>query len=176
MIKIIKASQQHLDDMVHIRLEMLKEVNGLPNDYEFDRSFQENCRQYFANGHQTTVLTYDDNTVIGCATLCYTEILPTVSQPTGKTAHLMNVYTKKEFRRQGIAAAMLYLLIEEAKENAVAEITLDTTAHGTGLYKQLGFEKSENCMILNFRHLLQKNIKTLEKYGCHPHGQCTMHI
>ena len=79
MIKIIKASQQHLDDMVHIRLEMLKEVNGLPNDYEFDRSFQENCRQYFANGHQTTVLTYDDNTVIGCATLCYTEILPTVS-------------------------------------------------------------------------------------------------
>lgn len=52
--------------------------------------------------NQTTVLAIDE-CVIGCATICYIDMMPTFSHPTGKRAHLMNVYTNCEYRRRGIA-------------------------------------------------------------------------
>ena len=46
-------------------------------------------------------------------------LIPTFSHPTGKRAHLMNVYTNSQYRRQGIAYQMLEMLIDEAKEKGV---------------------------------------------------------
>lgn len=37
-------------------------------------------------------------------TLCYVDMMPTFSHPTGKRAHLMNVYTNRLYRRQGVAS------------------------------------------------------------------------
>ena len=80
---------------------MLKEVNALDADYQYSESFVEESRRYFLDGDQTTVLALDGERVIGCATICYITIMPTFSHPTGKRAHLMNVYTAKEYRKQG---------------------------------------------------------------------------
>ena len=81
--------------------------------------------------------------------MCYIEVMPTFSHPTGKRAHLMNVFTKKEYRRQGIAGKMMNMLIDEAKEKGVTEISLDATDMGRALYKKFGFRESEECMVLN---------------------------
>lgn len=164
MVKIIKAKPENLRELVEIRLEMLREVNHLSENDEFSPSFIENCEKYFKNGHQTTVLAFDEK-VIGCASMCYLEMMPTFAHPTGKRAHIMNVYTQKDYRRQGLARAMLYMLIEEAKENGVTEITLDATEKGIGLYKSYGFVKSEECMTLNLGEILKKNIERIEKHG-----------
>ncbi len=172
MIRMIKAGSENQNDWITVRLAMLREVNHLPESYQFPDSFVKSCCDYFENGHQTTVLAYDDDKIIGCATLCYLNLLPTFDHPTGRRAHLMNVYTQKEFRKQGIASTMLYLLTEEAKENGVTEITLDATEHGKGLYQKYGFVKSEECMVLNFREQLKKNIERYEKFGCKPYGHC----
>lgn len=91
----------------------------------------------------------DDNVVIGCATICYINVMPTFSHPTGKRAHLMNVYTNQAYRRQGIAMQMMRILIDEAKEKGVTEISLDATKEGRTLYKKLGFTDSDECMVLD---------------------------
>ena len=127
---------------------MLKVVNALPQDYVFGEGFIAKSREYFEKADQTTVLAMDKG-VIGCATMCYMEMMPTFSHPTGKRAHLMNVYTKSEYRRQGIARQMLHMLICEAKERGVTEISLDTTESGRPLYKSCGFVESDECMVLN---------------------------
>lgn len=44
---------------------------------------------------------------------------------------------------------MLHMLIKEAREKGVTEISLDTTVSGRPLYKSMGFEESEECMVLN---------------------------
>lgn len=85
-----------------IFVEMLKVVNELPSDYAFPDNFIIQSREYFETGDHTTILAIDEK-VIGCATLCYLEVMPTFSHPTGKRAHLMNVYTNDTYRRQGIA-------------------------------------------------------------------------
>ena len=61
----------------------------------------------------------------------------------------MNVYTNSRYRRQGIAYQMVQMLIDEAKEKGVTEISLDATESGRPLYKRCGFVDSDECMVLN---------------------------
>ena len=72
----------------------------------------------------------------------------TFSHPTGRRAHLMNVYTKPDYRRKGISKKMVEMIIDEAKENGVTEISLDATEMGRTLYETLGFTASNECMVM----------------------------
>ena len=142
------ADKQDIDLMMSSRLEMLKEVNSLDADYRYSESFVEESRRYFLEGNQTTVLALDGEIVIGCATICYFSVMPTFSHPSGKRAHLMNVYTAKKYRKQGIGMKMVNILIDDAWNKGTTEISLDATEAGRPLYKKCGFEDSEECMVL----------------------------
>lgn len=112
------------------------------------RKASSNTKNFFLYSDQTSVLALEDSSVVGCATICYIDIMPTYSHPTGRRAHIMNVYTKKEYRRKGIALSMLKLLIEDAKINKATEISLDATELGRPLYERLGFVASQDSMVL----------------------------
>ncbi|NLM19637.1 MAG: GNAT family N-acetyltransferase, partial [Clostridiaceae bacterium] len=108
-------------------------------------------RRYFENGNHTTVLAFDKQKIVGCVSLAYMWIMPTFEHRTGLRAHLMNVYTKSEYRRRGIAKKMIELLIDEAKGKGVTEISLDATEMGRPLYKALGFEDNRAGMVLELK-------------------------
>ncbi|MBQ9902030.1 MAG: GNAT family N-acetyltransferase [Clostridia bacterium] len=156
MIEYKIATSEDIAELMAIRLEMLREVNFLSKDYIFSEDFYSYSRDYFLNGQHTTVLAVDEKDekngenekTIGCATLCYIEMMPTFSHPTGRRSHLMNVYTAPDYRVQGMARRMVEMLIEEAKRRGVTEISLDATASGRPLYRKLGFRESEECMVL----------------------------
>ena len=89
-----------------------------------------------------------DENIIGCASICYIDVMPTFSHPVGKPAHLMNVYVDRCYRRQGIAREMVKMLIDEARKQGVTELSLDATEDGRLWYQNLGFADSEECMVL----------------------------
>ena len=89
-----------------------------------------------------------DNIVVGCGTICFMALMPTFSHPTGKRAHLMNVYMNGAYRRQGIAYKITTMLIEEAWDRGATEISLDATESGRPLYRKCGFKDSDECMVL----------------------------
>ncbi|MBR2820416.1 MAG: GNAT family N-acetyltransferase, partial [Clostridiales bacterium] len=60
----------------------------------------------------------------------------------------MNVYTRNEYRRQGLARKMVEMLIEDAWNKGATEISLDATKLGRPLYESLGFKDSTECMVL----------------------------
>lgn len=150
---IIKFSTKaDLEKLISIRLEMLRIVNDLNENYEFSSDFKKEVSDYFINGNQDTVIAIDEeneNKIIGCATLSYIYIMPTFSHPSGKRGHLMNVYTNENYRRQGIAQKMINMLLEEAKKRKLTEISLDATEMGKPLYKKIGFIKNDSGMIFN---------------------------
>ena len=148
MVEYRKATNEDIDLLMKSRLEMLRVVNDLPEDYAFSDELITESRDYFLQGDQTTMLAIDNKTVIGCASISYMRIMPTFSHPTGKRAHLMNVYTRDAYRRQGIARRMCELLIKDAWDKGATEISLDATTVGRPLYMSLGFVDSEECMVL----------------------------
>ena len=143
------ATIDDIEELMDIRLEMLRIVNNLKEDQDFSDELVTYSRKYFIDGNQETCLAFDNGAAIGCASISYIEVMPTFSHPTGKRAHLMNVYTKEEYRRQGIAREMVQLLIDDAKAKGATEISLDATAAGRPLYISLGFKDSNECMVLN---------------------------
>lgn len=149
MVEYRVATGEDMELLMSSRLEMLRVVNGLPEDGEFDNQLVQESRVYFARGDQITILALERGQAIGCATLCYIRLMPTFSHPTGKRAHLMNVYTRESHRRQGIAARMVEMLVQEARGRGVTEISLDATESGRPLYEKMGFAASEECMVLN---------------------------
>ena len=148
MIEVKIAAKDDIDCLMSVRLEMLKVVNNLSEDYVYSDKMIKESRDYFLNGDHITVLAFDGDMVVGCASMCFIKIMPTFDHPSGKRAHLMNVYTKNEYRRQGIARKMVELLIEKTWENGATEISLDATASGRPLYESVGFTDSTECMVL----------------------------
>ena len=148
MVEFKIATNDDIELLMSSRLEMLKVVNDLPADYVYSDEIVNESRDYFLNGDQVTVLALDSDIVAGCASMSFMRIMPTFSHPTGKRAHLMNVYTRSEYRRQGIARKMVKMLIDETWKRGATEISLDATKMGRPLYESLGFTNSTECMVL----------------------------
>ena len=148
MVEFKIATNDDIELLMSSRLEMLKVVNDLPADYVYSDEIVNESREYFLNGDQVTVLALDSDIVAGCASMSFMRIMPTFSHPTGKRAHLMNVYTRSEYRRQGIARKMVNMLIDETWKRGATEISLDATKMGRPLYESLGFTNSTECMVL----------------------------
>ena len=142
-----------IDMLMDARLSMLRIVNDLPADYIFDDELVVSSRRYFLEGDQTTVVAVDDGRCVACASMSYIEITPTFSHPSGKRAHLMNVYTEKDYRRRGIARQLVNMLIGDARAHGATEISLDATESGRPLYESMGFKASEECMVIDIHQL-----------------------
>lgn len=142
------AVKEDIELLMEVRLEMLRIVNELPDDFTFSDELTENSRQYFLQGNQSTSIAVENKKIIACASISYIEVMPTFSHPTGKRAHLMNVYTNAAYRRQGISRSLVQMLIDDAKKKHITEISLDATDSGRPLYTSLGFSNSDECMTL----------------------------
>ena len=147
---IVRADASNEDAAIRIRLDCLRAVGNLPAEHAFAPEFVDATRDFLRHADQTTLLAMDEgpagNIPIACATLCYKTCIPTLGHPTGKRAHIMNVYTAEGYRRQGIARQLILALHEEAAARGVTEITLDATDEGRKLYTALGYQPSDECM------------------------------
>lgn len=58
---------------------------------------------------------------------------------TGKTGTILNVYTKPDCRRKGIAGTLIKAAIEDAAQMQLSFLELKATEDGLSLYNKLGF-------------------------------------
>lgn len=57
-----KTTKDDMEILMKLRLEMLREVNDLSGEYEYDEKFISESRRYFESGEQTTVIALDGQT------------------------------------------------------------------------------------------------------------------
>ena len=149
VIEYRTAAAEDIERMVDSRLETLRAVNHLAEDYTFSEDYIAASRKYFLEGDQITVLALDGEETVGCASMCFLHMMPTFSHPSGYRGHLMNVYTRPDHRRQGIGREMVTRLIRAAWDRGATEISLDATKDGRPLYRTLGFTDSDEYMVLS---------------------------
>ena len=92
MMEYRVATVSDIDALIKSRLEVLRIVNDLEDDYVFGEDFVQASRDYFLKADQITVFALHDNIIVGCGSICFMELMPTFSHPSGKRAHLMNAH------------------------------------------------------------------------------------
>lgn len=146
-----KAVPEDIEELVKIRLIILRAANQLPDDADLpvvERESREYYRWALKAGAHIAYLVYDRDKVVGAGGVSFYQVLPTCHIPSGKKAYIMNLYTAPEYRRQGIAWRTLDLLVRAAEEQGVTHISLEATAMGRPLYEKYGFVKMEDEMEL----------------------------
>lgn len=63
------ATTDDMNLMIRSRMDTLRDVNSLDEDYQFSEEFLEASREYFREGDQSTVLAIDNGRAVGCATM-----------------------------------------------------------------------------------------------------------
>ena len=146
-----KATLADLDLLVETRCRVLRAANQLPKNTplpEVEQQSRAYYRKAFAEDMHTAYLVWDGRTLAGTGAVSYFQVMPTVHNPTGWKAYIMNMYTAPQYRRQGIAAHTLGLLVEDAHRRGITSISLEATAMGRPLYEHFGFVPMEHEMEL----------------------------
>ena len=146
-----KATIDNLEILTETRITVLRAANKLSDDVDMSIVKEESYRYYqdaLTNDTHVAYLVFDDNELVGTGGISFFKVMPTFHNPTGQKAYIMNMYTKPEYRRNGIAYKTLDLLVAEAKRKGITAISLEATDMGRPLYKKYGFVKMNDEMEL----------------------------
>ena len=148
-MEIRKAGMEDLEALFQERIEF---IMGLRNDEvyipeEFKQNTYEFMKEHMADDTLVTWIAEDNGVIISTAMVSYYEILPLMSNLTGKTGYILNVFTKPEYRRQGITTRLLNKLVEDARERKVGKLYLSATDMGKPVYEKFGFENLTKDMV-----------------------------
>ena len=146
-----KATLKDIDLLTKSRIEVLRAANGLSDDAdmtEVKHQSYEYYRKALHDNTHTAYLVFNSDWFAGAGGISYYQVMPTFRNPSGNKAYIMNIYTRPEYRRQGIARRMLDILIKDAKARGISFITLEATPMGRPLYEKAGFVPLNDEMIL----------------------------
>lgn len=119
-------------------------------------SMQQNLLRYFNDAFAAdtidVLLAETGGQCIGTGIVFYYQSVPSTFNPEGKNAYLTSMYVAPEYRRQGVATAMVNRLMDKAKHRGYPVIMLNASEMGRPLYEKLGFRDIQNGMILDIRN------------------------
>ena len=151
MLRYQKATTKDIELLTKTRITVLRAANKLSDDIDMSEVEKESYDYYkdaLEHGTHTAYLVFDDEMFVGAGGISYFKVMPTYHNKTGNKAYIMNMYTKPDYRRQGIAFETLQLLVKDAKERGISEISLEATEAGKPLYEKFGFVKMNDEMEL----------------------------
>ena len=72
---------------------------------------------------------------------------PTARNLRGREGYIMNMYTRPEWRRQGIATAILQAILEHLRAQEITLVSLHASPDGRGIYERHGFEPTNEMRL-----------------------------
>ena len=154
-IEVKNAKIHDLDLLLDWRMEVLSRV--FSEEFksltaEQIETIRENNRKYYLSempsGGHIACFAYSGTEIVGCGGVCVYDEMPSPDNLGGKCAYLMNIYTRQEYRHQGIATRVVEHLIAEVKARSIEKIYLETSADGEQMYRKLGFKDMKGYMKL----------------------------
>ena len=146
-----KAAIDDLDILTETRIEVLRAANKLSDDMDMSEVKEQTYAYYekaLRDGTHIAYLVFDGKRFAGAGGVSFFQVMPTYHNPSGYKAYIMNMYTRPEYRRKGIAFRTLDLLVEESRKRGIESISLEATEMGRPLYEKYGFTKMNDEMEL----------------------------
>lgn len=140
-----RMSGQDIQTVIQMRIKQLKD-EGAQADFDLTGYLTEFYEKNLKSGLYISWLAVCREQIVGTSGMSFTEKPPYYANPSGKIGILSSMYTKKEFRRKGIAMVLLKKVMDEAENYGCGVVHVTASDMGVLLYSNYGFQKNQNFM------------------------------
>ena len=141
-----KAGKEDIMQLSELRKKQLIDEGSLAS-----RDISGELEHYFDSAIEGGTLVCwvaeEKDEIVATGGLCFFQLPPTFTNPTGHISYITNMYTKPDYRRKGIASKLLELVMDEAAQRN-NKVLLHASDMGRPLYRKTGFKDAEGFMSL----------------------------
>ncbi|MFX0094956.1 MAG: GNAT family N-acetyltransferase [Candidatus Hodarchaeota archaeon] len=143
MFSVRRAKKTDVDELVALRMELLREIGNISKDCKVN-VLKKSIRQFFIQKlpkeEFIAWIAEVDEGIIGTSGLIFCEKPPLANNVSGFEGYIMNMYTVPEWRGKGVASTLLQKLMSYLKTRKIQVIRLHAEEAGKAIYKKAGFE------------------------------------
>lgn len=136
-----EAALEDLDMLIQIRIDFLRDDGGSMS-MDMENTLRIQLAAYIPKHLNRDLFIFtakDDGRIISTVFLSMTEKIPNTEYPNGRTGIVHNVYTYPEYRKTGLATALLQQMVKQARLLDISAVDLIATEDGRPLYEKAGF-------------------------------------
>ncbi len=152
-LEIRKAGLESVELLADLRMEFVRDVHP---EYDDDLVRNMRCATLHYLRDLLAAKSYigfigKASEVIACsASLLIYSLPPLKSASTRKIGHVLNFFTRLDFRRRGCGLALMEFIKASAREEGIERLVLNATESGYPLYRKAGFtEPRDKSMFLD---------------------------
>ena len=136
-----KLTENELDIFIKMRIDQLRE-EGAKDDIDLTPALRDYYRRHMSDGTFVSWIAVDN----GTSGMSIVEKPPYFGCPSGRIGLLSSMFTRKEYRRKGIARELLSRVVDEARARGCGTVQITASDMGVLLYSSFGFTKNDHFM------------------------------
>lgn len=148
MLNYRKATIDDIDTLILLRKKQLVD-EGIEPTLDIDMELKYFFNKTMSDGSLIQWVVEDQEEMIATGAVIFYEFPPSYTNKSGKKAYITNMYTKENYRGQGIATKLLNKLVGEAKAAGIKDLWLGASKLGRPVYKKFGFRETDEWLELN---------------------------
>ena len=141
-MEIRKARPEDIPTLRDLRMQQLIDEGASP-DTDIGPAIDAFFRRMMAEDRVVEFVAEEGGVLVATGALCIYDLPPSFSNPSGKLAYIANMYTHPDFRRQGLATAILARLDEECRLRNLPYLLLASSKWGRPVYERYGFRQED---------------------------------
>ena len=141
-VRIRKATAKDIQWLTDLRVELLREIGNLTPRTDVLKLRRAIARYYRATIQAGTFYAFvaeAGSEIVAISGLTLERQPPFAGNLSGRTAYIMNMYTKPTWRRKGIASSLLAEVLEFLRKKKIEKVHLLATPQGKSVYEESGF-------------------------------------
>jgi GNAT superfamily N-acetyltransferase len=149
-ITLRRATISDIELIIDYRIIFLTEsqdILALENESFLRQSLRDYLTNSMENESFLSWIAEYDGKAVGFSGMVIREQPGNLEIPQGKTGYILNMFTIKEYRKNGIASLLFHKLIEEARLRNVDRIDLHATKDGEPIYRRFGFAEPHDKVL-----------------------------
>jgi ribosomal protein S18 acetylase RimI-like enzyme len=148
--EIVPASPSDIPLLADYRFAMFVDMNPESDLSGIKGDFLAAARRYYeerlAGADELSLVARRGGEPVGCGTIMFQLRPPHAKHLRNLFGYILNVYVRPEFRKRGVASAIMRALHEEARRRGARRVGLHASAAGAPVYRRLGYVCKESYM------------------------------
>jgi GNAT superfamily N-acetyltransferase len=152
MLTTRRATAHDSELITQHRKAMFADMRDAPDSIlnEMGRHFEPWVRHMLVDDKYVGWIIKDGDRAVASAGFLLLDWAPHYLDPTGEQrGYVLNVFVEPEYRRRGLAQALMAECMDEARRRGIRVVALHASQKGQPVYEKLGFTASNEMLFVN---------------------------